>query len=238
MIKGWFFMFIGKTILAIIPARGGSKGVPRKNIRLLAGKPLIAWTIDEAKKSKYIDRLILSSEDEEIIKVAKEYGCEVPFKRPFELAQDHTPGIEPVIHVLNTLGEKYDYVVLLQPTSPLRTVEDIDGCIQYCIKTESCACVSVTEAQQNPYWMYKMDNNKLKPFVQSGEIINRRQDLPKIYVLNGAVYVAETKFINENRSFLTEETVGYMMSGENSVDIDTEMDFAYCEWFIDRRSRT
>lgn len=239
MIKGWFFMFIGKTILAIIPARGGSKGVPRKNIRLLAGKPVIAWTIDEAIKSKYIDRLILSSEDEEIIQVARKYGCEVPFKRPFELAQDDTPGIEPVIHVLNTLEKKYDYIVLLQPTSPLRTVEDIDGCIQHCIEKGVHACVSITEAPQSPYWMYKMDDdNKLNPVVQSGEIINRRQDLPTVYVLNGAVYVAETKFINENRSFLTENTVGYIMSGENSVDIDTETDFAYCEWFIDRRSRT
>ncbi len=114
-------MIAGKTVLAIIPARGGSKGVPRKNIRLLAGKPLIVWTIDEAKKSKYIDRFILSSEDDEIIKIAREYGCEVPFKRPIELAQDDTPGIEPVIHAINTLEDKYDYVVLLQPTSPLRT---------------------------------------------------------------------------------------------------------------------
>lgn len=229
-------MFKGKTILAIIPARGGSKGVPRKNIRLLAGKPLIAWTIDEAKKSKYIDRLILSSEDEEIIKVAREYGCEVPFKRPFELAQDDTPGIKPVIHVLNTLEEKYEYVVLLQPTSPLRTVEDIDGCIQHCMEKGAPACISITEAPQSPYWMYKLDDDmKLKPFVQNGEIINRRQDLPIVYMLNGAVYVAESRFITENKSFLTEETAGYIMSGENSVDIDTEMDFAYCEWLINRR---
>ncbi len=225
-------MIAGKTVLAIIPARGGSKGVPRKNIRFLAGKPLIAWTIEEAKKSKYIDRLILSSEDEEIIKVARQYGCEVPFKRPIELAQDDTPGIEPVIHAINTLEDKYDYVVLLQPTSPLRTVEDIDGCIQHCIMTEAPACVSVTEAQQSPYWMYKLDDDmRLNPFVQH-QIINRRQDLPKIYALNGAVYIAESGFIIENKSFLTEETAGYIMSGENSVDIDTEMDFAYCEWLF------
>lgn len=117
-------------ILAIIPARGGSKGVPRKNIRDLAGKPLIAWTIEEAKKSKYITRLILSSEDEEIIEAAKKYGCEVPFVRPIELAQDNTPGIEPVLHAIEKCPG-YDYVLLLQPTSPLRTVEDIDGCIEF-----------------------------------------------------------------------------------------------------------
>jgi len=226
----------GKTILAIIPARGGSKGVPRKNTRILAGKALIAWTIEAAKKSKYIDRLILSSENEEIIQVAKEWGCEVPYKRPIELARDDTPGIESVIHAINTLGEKYDFVVLLQPTSPLRTVEDIDGCVQHCIMTESPACVSLTEVQQSPYWMYNLDDDmKLKSFVQNGEIINRRQDLPKVYVLNGAVYVAESGFIMEHKSFLTDETAGYIMSGENSVDIDTELDFAYCEWLINRK---
>ena len=229
-------MFKDKTILAIVPARGGSKGVPRKNIRLLAGKPLIAWTIDEAKKSKYIDRLILSSEDEEIIKVAREFGCEVPFKRPIELAQDDTPGVDPVIHAINTLEEKYDFVVLLQPTSPLRTVEDIDGCIQHCILTESPACVSLTEVQQSPYWMYHLDDNmKLKPFVQNVETINRRQDLPKVYVLNGAVYVAKSGFILNRKSFLSNETAGYIMSGKNSVDIDTELDFSYCEWLINKK---
>lgn len=226
-------MIAGKTILAIIPARGGSKGVPRKNIRLLAGKPLIAWTIEEAKKSKYIDRLILSSEDDEIIQTASDFGCEVPFIRPAELALDNTPGIEPVIHAINMLAEKYDYVVLLQPTSPLRTVEDIDGCIQHCIITDSHACVSVTEAQQSPYWMYSLgDDLKLNPFVQYDGKINRRQDLPKVYMLNGAVYVAEYRFIIENKSFITEETVGYIMSGENSVDIDTENDFKLTELLL------
>lgn len=228
-------MIAGEKVLAIIPARGGSKGIPRKNIRSLAGKPLIAWTIDEAKKSKYIDRLILSSEDEEIIKVARKYECEV-LKRPVELAQDDTPGIEPVIHAINTLEEKYDFVVLLQPTSPLRTVEDIDGCIQHCIMTESPACVSLTEAKQSPYWMYHLDDDmKIKSFVQNGERINCRQDLPKVYVLNGAVYVAESRFILNNKSFLTEKTTGYIMSEDNSVDIDMELDFAYCEWLITGR---
>jgi CMP-N,N'-diacetyllegionaminic acid synthase len=226
-----------KKVLAIIPARGGSKGVPRKNIRLLAGKPLLAWTIDEAKKSKYIDRLILSSEDEEIIEIAREYGCEVPFKRPIELARDDTPGIEPVIHAINTLEEKYDFVVLLQPTSPLRTVEDIDGCIQQCVIAELPSCVSLTEAKQSPYWMYHLDDDmKLKSFVQNDEIMNRRQDLSKVYVLNGAVYVAESRFIIEHKSFLTEETAGYIMSEEHSMDIDTELDFSFCEWLIKKKN--
>lgn len=228
-------MIAGKTVLAIIPARGGSKGVPRKNIRLLAGKPLITWTIEEAKKSKYIDRLILSSEDEEIIQVAREYGCEVPFKRPIELAQDDTPGIEPVIHAINTLEDNYDYVVLLQPTSPLRTVEDIDGCIQHCIMTELPACVSVTEAQQSPYWMYKIDERmKMQPFLEYSGEINRRQDLPKVYALNGAIYIAHYKFILENKSFLNVATFAYIMPTHRSIDIDKESDFLYCEWIINQ----
>ena len=226
-------MIAGKTVLGIIPARGGSKGVPRKNIRLLAGKPLIAWTIDEAKKSKYIDRLILSSEDEEIIKVAREYGCEIPFKRPVEFAQDNTPGIEPVIHTIKKLEPNYDYVVVLQPTSPLRTVEDIDGCIEKCIGSGALSCVSVCEAEQSPYWMYKLnDNMKLKPFVQHNENIYRRQDLPRVYVLNGAVYVAKPQFIADNRSFLTSATIAYLMPRERSIDIDLELDFAFCEFLM------
>ena len=115
----------------------------------------------------------------------------------------------------------------------MRTVEDIDGCIQQCIINELPACISVTEAQQSPYWMYKLDEDmRLNPLVQYDGEVNRRQDLPKVYVLNGAVYVAKSEFIIENKSFLTKESVGYRMPAENSVDIDTEMDFAYCEWLI------
>jgi CMP-N,N'-diacetyllegionaminic acid synthase len=114
-------MINGKTILGIIPARGGSKGIPRKNLIIFGGKPLMAWTIEAGLQSHYIDRLILSSEDEEIIAVAREWGCEVPFIRPAELSRDDTPGIEPVIHAIKTLKTSYDYIILLQPTSPLRS---------------------------------------------------------------------------------------------------------------------
>ena len=129
-------MYEGKKFLAVIPARGGSKGVPRKNIKMLAGKPLIAWTIDEAKKSKFIDTCIVSTEDEEIKKVAENCGGCVPFLRPAELAQDSTPGIEVILHAMEKFPD-YDYIVLLQPTSPLRLVEDIDGAIEFCIKQKS-----------------------------------------------------------------------------------------------------
>ena len=226
-------MIAGKTLLAIIPARGGSKGVPRKNIRLLAGKPLIAWTIDEAKKSKYIDRLILSSEDEEIINVARKYGCEVPFRRPTELAQDDTSGIEPVIHALNTLKENYDYVVLLQPTSPLRTVKDIDGCIEKCLRSGAPSCVSVCEAEHSPYWMYTLDKDeKMNRLIEVENIYVCRQDLPKVYSLNGAIYVSRSEYIVTEKAFITDGTTGYEMSRGRSLDIDNVYDLKLAELIL------
>ncbi|MBP0726728.1 acylneuraminate cytidylyltransferase family protein [Bacillus sp. RG28] len=225
-------MLHNKKILAIIPARGGSKGVKRKNVRLLGGKPLIAWTIEEALKSEYIDRLVLSSDDEEIIQCALNYGCEVPFVRPIELAKDTTPGIDVVLHALNSIKE-YDYVVLLQPTSPFRSVDDIDNCIYDCIKNEVDALVSVVEVDKPPHWMYRLDGqSKLHPLLEENNNYSRRQDIPTTYSLNGAVYVANVNWLVLNKSFLGEETKGYVMPKERSVDIDSEFDFLYCETFL------
>lgn len=225
-------MIDGKTVLALIPARGGSKGVPRKNIRDVAGKPLIAWSIEAAKSSRYIDRLILSSDDPEIIAVAEALGCEVPFIRPRELAADATPGIDPVLHALKTLPEKYDYVVMLQPTSPLRSVDDIDGCIEQC-RNGARACVSVTEPEKSPYWMYFMDSaGKMRPVLPPPDKAVRRQDLPQVYALNGAVYVAETDWLKNTRKFVTSETTGYLMPQERSLDIDTEHDLKLVSYLL------
>lgn len=222
-------MIQGKSILAIIPARGGSKGIPRKNICMLAGKPLIAWTIEEAKKSKYIDRLILSSENEEIIKVAMAWGCEVPFIRPIELAKDDTPGIEPVLHAI-TMLPGYDYVVLLQPTSPLRLVDDIDGCIETCLFSNVPSCVSVTEVNQHPYLMYVINKTgSMSPFLDQKIETFRRQDLPLVYILNGAVYVADSVLLGKSRSLLTPFTKAYIMPKARSLDIDDAIDLAVCE---------
>jgi CMP-N,N'-diacetyllegionaminic acid synthase len=229
-------MINGKKVLAIIPARGGSKGIPRKNIKLLAGKPLIAWTIEEAKKSKYIDRLILSSEDAEIINVAKERGCEVPFVRPVELAKDDTPGIEPVLHAMNSLKVKYDYIVLLQPTSPMRLVADIDGCIEACIISKAPSCVSVTEVSQHPHWMYTIGTTGyLSPFIGQTHKTYCRQDLPQVYFLNGAVYVSESNVLEDCRSFVTTETKAYVMSKERSLDIDDDVDLKLFEISIEKK---
>lgn len=229
-------MIKGKTILAIIPARGGSKGLPGKNIKEIAGKPLIAWTIEEAKKSKYIDRLILSSEDEEIIEVAQKWGCEVPFVRPKELAQDDTSGIEPVIHAIKTLPENYDYVCLLQPTSPLRKVNYIDDAIELITKLNANSLVSVKKVKENPYWMFEIDNNNiLNKFINEGIPI-RRQYLKDLYILNGAIYISGTDFLIKNKSFLTDTTIAYEMNEFSSVDIDEENDFELAEFYLTKKN--
>ena len=229
-------MIYGKSILAIILARGGSKGIPRKNVSMLAGKPLIVWTIEEAKKSKYIDRLILSSEDGEIIQVAEEWGCEVPFVRPIELAKDDTPGIEPLLHAVSMLPG-YDYVVLLQPTSPLRMTDDIDGCIKTCLLSDAPSCVSVTEVVQHPYLMYSVDKKGfLSPLLNQKSENWRRQDFPIVYILNGAVYIAATTWLQQNRSFLSPSTKVYIMPKERSLDIDDDNDLFLCEILINNKN--
>lgn len=226
-------MINGKSVLTIIPARGGSKGVPRKNIRSLAGQPLIAWSIQEAKKSSYIDRIILSTDDPDIAAVAGSVGCEVPFLRPAALAQDETPGIEPVIHVIENLQSQYDYVVLLQPTSPLRIVEDIDGCIAHMQNHNAPLCVTVCEAEKSPYLMYKTDALfHLTPLIPNRDLFTRRQDMPLIYTLNGAVYAGDVACILKCRTFLTPETIAYIMPKERSFDIDTELDLKVCEYLL------
>jgi CMP-N,N'-diacetyllegionaminic acid synthase len=218
-------MIRDKSILAIVPARGGSVGIPRKNIREAAGKPLIAWTIEEAKKSRYIDRLILSSEDDEIISVARQWGCEVPFVRPAELSQDHIPAVEPVLHALSAISEDYHYVVLLQPTSPLRRAEDIDGCIETCVSADAPVCMSVSEAEKSPYLMYTLDPvGHLIELLEHDRTFYQRQDFPKVFSPNGAVYVAAADWLRKHRRFLSPQAVAYIMPRDRSLDIDTEWD--------------
>lgn len=227
-------MIEGKSVLAVIPARGGSKGIARKNIREVFGKPLIAYTIEEAGKSLYIDRLVVSTDDPEIALISKQWECDVPFLRPRELALDDTPGIAPVLHLLENLPEKYDIVVLLQPTSPLRSVKDIDECIKYLIQCNAPSCVTLVEPTKSPYWMYVVDDKgQLLPLLNGHW--DRRQDLPPAYVLNGAVYVANVDNILQTKSFISEGTLSYIMPRERSIDIDNEMDLKYFEIMLQRK---
>jgi CMP-N,N'-diacetyllegionaminic acid synthase len=212
------------NVLAVITARGGSKGLPRKNLVDLAGKPLLAWSIEAAQQSRYIDRLILSSEDDDIIAVAEKYGCDVPFRRPAELATDAAP-IDPVlIHALDHLEGTFDYVVLLQPTSPLRTAADIDGAVELCVTRRAPACVGMCESPKPVEWMYRVgDDSIVNPVV--GEIVtSRRQELPATFVINGAVYVARVEWYRRHRRFLCPDTIAWRMPRERSIDIDSEDD--------------
>lgn len=217
-------MINGKSILAIIPARGASKGLPGKNLRILEGHSLLGWSILAARGSTLLDQVIVSSEDDAIIEEAIRYDCEVPFKRPKELALDTTPGIDPILHAINNMPP-YDIVVLLQPTSPLRTSDDIDQCLHFFSEHNANACVSVVEEKINPYWMYTLTaKNTMTPFL-TDRVIHRRQDLPLIYRLNGSIYVASIEWLKVHKTFFAEETLGFPMPLERSVDIDSYHDF-------------
>ncbi|MBF0159891.1 MAG: acylneuraminate cytidylyltransferase family protein [Magnetococcales bacterium] len=225
-----------ETVLAIIPARGGSRGVLRKNVRLLAGKPLIAWSICAAQACPAIDRLIVSSEDDEIMAVARDWGCEVPFRRPAALATDQASSIDVLLHALDTLKasqQHYDWLLLLQPTSPLRLAEDIETALRLCVdeKAAVSAVVSLVAAAHPPQWSYYLDHGTIRP-VMAGPVIPRRQDLPQAYTLNGAVFVARTDWLRQQRSFLTPESRGFVMPPERSIDIDSELDFALAELLL------
>ncbi|MFC5401723.1 cytidylyltransferase domain-containing protein [Cohnella soli] len=222
-------MIHGKQVLAVIPARGGSKGVPGKNIKPLSGKPLIAWAIECAARSQYIDRCIISTESEEIAEISRNWGGDVPFLRPAELALDDTPGIAPVLHAIDELPD-YDIVVLLQPTSPLRQTEDIDGCIEKLVSSGVSSCVTVTLADKTPLWMYHLDEKgSMRPVLESNDRSLPRQQLPPVYVLNGAVYAAEVPWVRQTGKLLDNGTVSFIMPRARSLDIDTEEDF----WIVE-----
>lgn len=226
-------MIAGKSVLALIPARGGSKGLPRKNVLPLGGRPLIGWTIAAAQASRYVDRIVLSSDDPEIVAVARALGCEAPFVRPARLASDEARSIDVALHALGALDTRYDYLVLLQPTSPLRTAADIDACLERCARSGATSCVSVVEVHQHPAWMFHLGSDDRLQRYASGEMALRRQDLPPIYVLNGAVYVANSAWLAEHRAFLGEETLGYAMPESRSMDIDTRFDLQVAEMMLE-----
>jgi len=228
-------------ILGIILARGGSQRVPRKNIREVYGKPLIAWTIEEAFKSLYVDKVILSSDNDEIIGIARDFGCEIPFKRPSELACDTTSSVEPVLHALRTLHDRFDYFVLLQPTSPLRLAEDIDCCIEMCIGQNANSCVSVTDAAERSHrthsqsWMFSLDSKGI-----IGKIVtmnDNNKNFKDLYMVNGAVYAVNVNWFLRSRMFIEEGTLAYVMPTERSIDIDYESDLATATSLFEERER-
>jgi N-acylneuraminate cytidylyltransferase len=220
-------------LLAVIPARGGSKGVPRKNVRVVAGLPLIAWTLKAARESRFIDTVMVSTDDHEIANVARAHGGDVPFMRDARLASDEAPTMDVVLDVLQRCPG-YGWVILLQPTSPLRQADDIDAAIKRCLAANAPSCVSICSVQESPYWMYSVsESGHMKPLMPPTEL-TRRQDLPPIYSLNGAIYLARVDWLLRERTFVRAETIAHEMPVERSLDIDTESDLLQLKTHLER----
>ncbi len=216
-------------VLALIPARGGSVGLPRKNVMPLGGRPLIGWTIRAALGARSIDRVVVSTDDPEIRDVALAEGADVPFLRPAEFATSTASSVDVVRHALGELPG-FDRVVLLQPTSPQRTSDDIDAASALMNETGAHSCTSVCEVEQSPHLMYSLDpGGRLERLLPPPPRGLRRQDLPTIYRLNGALYAVDVDWFLRIGAFVTEETVAYVMPDHRSVDIDTAEDFALAE---------
>ena len=222
-------MYKDKRFIAIIPARGGSKRLPKKNILPFLGKPLISWTINEALESSYIDLVTVSSEDQEILSVSKKNGAHV-IHRPMSLARDESNSVDVIVHVLEYLKLKYDYFILLQATSPLRTSEYIDGAIEYLINKEADSVVSVTETEHNPLWSNVLpEDGNMKGFIKKDIEGKRSQDLKTYFRLNGAIYVVNIKKFLKFKTFMLEKTYAFIMPQDVSIDIDSISDFVCAE---------
>ena len=221
-------------ILAIIPARLGSKRIPKKNIRMLCGKPLIVYTIDAVKNSNQVTRFVVSTEDEGIAQISQSSGAEV-IMRPSELARDESSTEDVIINVLEQLRNKEQYIpdliILLQPTSPLRTTEDIDNAIHTFLTSSGDSLVSVTEYDHTPYWAFRIEKEVLKPEFTHGSL-KRSQDVPKLYRPNGSIFITRVDTFLKKRSFYTNQIIPFVMPRERSIDIDDEFDFSFAEFLF------
>lgn len=232
---------MGIELIAVIPARGNSKTLPGKNIKEIAGKPLIAWTIEAAKKSRYVSDVIVSTDSETIAEISKRYGADVPFLRDPALAHDDTPTIDVLVDLVQRFRTSHrkigKYMAVLQPTSPLRTAEDIDRAVEILsARVDAEGIVSIVEVSESPYWMKRCtDSGFLEDFVVHDKVYLRRQDLPVVYRLNGAIYICRTEYIMKNKSLIPSKTLGYLMSQDRSVDIDDAMDFRFAELVMTER---
>lgn len=227
-----------EKILCLIPARGGSKGVKRKNIKLLNGKPLLNWTIDEAKKSKYIDNIVVSTEDKEIADMVKYNNIEV-IDRPSILAEDSSSTMDVIFHTLEILEKanyKPKFLLLLQCTSPLRKVKHIDEAIEIFLNNidRADSLISVTKENNPPWWIRRIDDKEyLKKFIEyDKQKYTRRQDFPQVFRLNGAIYIIKIDQLYKYKDFETNRTIPYVMDSFSSIDIDTEMDFMFAEFIL------
>lgn len=226
-------------VLAVIPARGGSKGVPRKNIRPLAGKPLIAYAIETALASKLIDRVVVSTDDTEIAHIARRYGAEVPFMRPRDLAKDDSPEWLTWQHAIRTLKEmegslRIEVFVCVPPTSPLRAVEDIDDCIRALLKADADVVITIRAAERNPYFnMVALDAAGYARVVVAprGKLF-RRQDAPPVYDMTTVAYAARPEFVLNASSIFEGKVRAVEVPAERALDIDTDLDFKFAEFLL------
>jgi CMP-N-acetylneuraminic acid synthetase len=222
--------------LTVITARGGSKGLPGKNVQKFVGKPLIAWTIEAARGAKLGQHIIVSTDDMGIASVAAQHGASVPFLRPAELATDNSSSEAAVLHAIDFFvrsGFRFPYVMLLQPTSPLRTAKDIDDAFAFMKCSSAPSCVSVCKNEHSAYNLFFLNENNTLSYVLPPQKTARRQDHPKTYRANGAIYIVETEWFLKNKTFIGVETVAFIMPDERSVDIDNAMDFTIAAAMLD-----
>ena len=223
-----------KNVLGIIPARGGSKGVKRKNLAKLGGKPLIDYTIHAAKKSELLSEFIVSSDDQEIISHCKSLGVSAPFTRPAELSTDYAPTLDVILHAVSYFeshGKEFHAVMVLQPTTPFRTSEVIDQALEIFFNSGSNSIVSIVDVGPNhPHRMYTLDEKKhMSPIISSDDPMLARQKLPKFYIRSGDIYLISVEELKRTRTLIGEAPLGLILDADKTVNIDTEMDLALAE---------
>lgn len=236
-------MIEGRRVLAVVPARAGSKGLPGKNIRPLQGKPLLAWPIDAARGSRYVDRVIVSTEDATYADIAVAHGAEAPFLRPAELATDTAPSIGFILHAVDTLaaaGEAYDYLILLEPTSPLTEATDIDAALEQLIAAhgtaEAIVGVARMEAAHPAFAVRRDDTGIIRPLLsESFDALPRRQDLEPVFVLDGSLYISTIGALKRERGFAHARTLGYVTDRFKALEIDDLVDFLCVEAVMELR---
>jgi len=224
-------------MVAIIPARGGSKGLPQKNIRNFLGQPLISYTINAAKKSRNINRIIVSTDDSKIASISKQYGAEVPFLRPKDLATDESKAIDTYLFTIEELNEnlenKINEFIVLLPTTPLRTTDDIDKAIKLFNEVKADTVISVYESNHPPAWFKKvLKNGKMIDYYSGLDSCQNRQQYEKAYLPNGAIYIFNFQSLKKNYSYFNNNTYPYIMDKDKSIDIDTLLDFTFAEFIM------
>jgi len=231
-------------MIALIPARGGSKGVPRKNIRLLGGKPLIYWTINAAMQASNVDRIILSTDDYEIAEICKHTGIEIPFMRPKELAHDNSLAIDNYIYTVDRLINEFNYNIdpfaVLLPTTPFRNSLDIDDSIELFSRKNADSVISCSELPHPLSWAFDVDDEGRIDKSNNPKVnkMMNRQDETQQFMPNGGVYILKHSLLKETHSYYSENTYAHIMPLERSIDIDTELDFEFAEFMVNKHAKS